>query len=175
MSPAAGPFLVAATLLVVGGVVKLGRPNDTVNALRQVGWPANAAVVRAGSAFEIALGTAAFVHGGTLAATFLAVSYLGFSIFVLTALVKHAPIASCGCFGRAETPASALHVAVNIGAAASGLAVALDPGAGIADVVSSQPYLGIPFVVLMLTAAFATFLVLSALPQLLALVRTERS
>jgi hypothetical protein len=174
MSPAAGPFLVAAFLLVAGGLLKFGRPTDTVNAMTKVGVPATPALVRAGSAFEIVLGGAAFVEGGRLPAALLAASYLAFAVFVLAALLKGTPIASCGCFGRAETPATPLHVVVNVGAAGCGLAVALDPGAGIADVVSSQPYLGIPFVLLLVVATLATFLVLSTLPQLLALVRTAR-
>jgi hypothetical protein len=175
MTPAAGPFLVAAVLLVAGGALKFRRPNDTVNAMKQVGWPAKGPVVRAGSLLEVGLGAAALATGDAVVAALLAASYLGFAVFVAVALAKRAPIASCGCFGRAETPASALHVVVNLGAAAAGFAVALDPGASIDAVVSSQPYLGIPFVMLLVIATLATFLVLSTLPQLQAVVRSNQT
>ena len=55
-------------------------------------------------------------------------SYLAFTAFVITARLKGGVLASCGCFGKADTPPTWLHAAVT-----AGLALASLPGPDGAD------------------------------------------
>jgi len=171
MNLAAGPFLIAATLLVVGGLLKALRPLDTANALRGVGVPLGPGIVRFGGAAEAAVGIWAITTGGRWSAILVAVSYAAFTAFVVAALLRHAPIASCGCFGKADTPPSLVHVGVNLIACLAAVAVAVDPGAGLRAILATQPLAGAPFLLLVATGVFLTFLALTLLPRTLSLVR----
>lgn len=173
MTIAAGPFVIAATLLVLGGVLKALRPGDTATALRGVGIPTGATLVRAGGALEAAIGLWALATGDRGAAILVALSYLAFTGFVLVALRRDSPIASCGCFGREDTPPSWVHVGVNLVAVAAATIVAIDPGAGLPDLVGDQPLAGVPFLLLTATGVLHAFLALTLLPRTLALVRTS--
>jgi methylamine utilization protein MauE len=173
MSLAAGPFLIAATLLALGGLLKTARPDDTTNALHALGLPVAPLLVRVGGGAEAAVGLAALATGDRIAATLLAVSYAAFAAFVLIALGRGTPLASCGCFGKEDTPPTRLHVVLNAGAAAAGLAVALNPGAGLVDVVGSQPLAGVPFVLLLGCGVSFAYLALTSLPRLLQLVHAS--
>jgi hypothetical protein len=174
MSFAAGPFVIAASLLVLGGVLKALRPLDTSNALRGVGVPFGPGIVRFGGVAEAALGVWAITTGDRWSATLVALSYVAFSGFVVVALVRRAPIASCGCFGKADTPPSLVHVGVNVVACLAAVAIAADPGAGLRDVLAVQPLAGLPFLLLVGTGVFLTFLALTLLPQTLLLVGHAR-
>lgn len=171
MTVAAGPFAIAAALLVLAGVPKVLRPRDTVNALRAAGIPAPAVFVRVAAFAEVAIGVDALVNGNRPSAVLVALSYSVFTAFVVLALRRSTPLASCGCFGREDTPPSRLHVAVDAAAVAAAVAVAVDPGAGLPDVVRDQPLAGVPFLILLACGTFLTYLTLSALPRLLVLVR----
>jgi hypothetical protein len=165
----AGPFVVAATLLVVAGGLKVVDPINTVGALRRAGVPAPATAVRLGGALEVVIGVVAVATGAALPALLVAASFLAFTVFVLVALARDLPIGSCGCFGKVDTPPSVIHVAVNAGAIVSAVAVALGPGGGIGDVLGDQPLLGLPFLALVAIATYAAFLALTLVPQLRAL------
>ena len=173
MTIASGPFVIAAILLVLGGVLKGLRPGDTANALRGVGVPMGSVAVRLGGIAEAGIGIWALVTADRAAATLVALSYLGFTVFVLVALLRDAPIASCGCFGKEDTPPSWVHVGVNLTAVVAAVIVAVDPGAGLADVLADQPLAGIPFLLLTATGTFLAFLALTALPRTEALVRAS--
>jgi hypothetical protein len=175
VNAAAGPFTIAALLLAAGGVAKAIAPRDTANALRALGLPGAPTIVRVGGVVEAALGVYAIVTADRVAAALVALSYVAFAGFVALALHRDAPIATCGCFGKADTPPSVVHLAVNLGAAAAALVVAIDPGDGIGDVIGDQPMAGVPFVFLVLTGAYVAFLSLTLLPRTLALVRQSRS
>jgi len=170
VSLAAGPFLIAATLLAAGGVLKAAHPLDTANALRAVGLPGAPPLVRAGGVAEALVGLAALATGARAAAVLLAVSYAAFAGFVLVALRRGTPLSSCGCFGKDDTPPTRLHVVLNLGAALAGVAVALNPGAGLVDVVGSQPLAGVPFLALLGCGVSFAYLALTSLPRLLQLV-----
>jgi hypothetical protein len=170
---AVGPFVIAAALLAIGGGLKAIEPGDTANALRGVGLPVGAWAVRAGGVAEVAVGVWALATGAHAAAILVALSYVAFTGFVLVALVRDAPIASCGCFGKADTPPSWVHIGVNLVAVAAAVVVAIDPGAGLGDVLADQPLAGIPFVLLTLTGMFLAFLALTLLPRTEALVQTS--
>jgi hypothetical protein len=173
MSLAAGPFLIAAALLAAAGVLKTARPGDTANALHAVGLPGTPLLVRAGGVAEAVVGVAALVTGSAVSAGLLAVSYAAFAVFVITALRRGTPLASCGCFGKADTPPTLLHAVVNAGAVAAGVAVALDPGVGLVDVLRAQPLAGVPFLVLLGCGVGFAYLALSSLPRLLQLVHAR--
>ena len=161
-----GPFLIATLLLAAAGTSKLVDPTMTVGALRAAGIRVRAGVVRGAGGGEALLTIAAAVTGAPVLAGAVGVSYLVFTAFVIVVLTRQLPIGTCGCFGRIDTPPSALHVIVNIGAASSAFAVAVRDGGGLALVVRDQPLAGVPFVLLVLAGAYAAFAVLTVVPQL---------
>lgn len=171
------PALVAAALLVVTGALKVLDPSMTVGALRALGVPAAASVVRVGAAAELLLGVAALVWGGTWLWGLVALSYLGFTVVVVAALRRGTMIGSCGCFGREDTPPHWSHVALNLLLAAVAIALAAADQRGMLDAVGAH----LPSsVVVVALAAIALYLLHAAyveLPKVLtpALRRTPRS
>ncbi|HEV7759767.1 MAG TPA: MauE/DoxX family redox-associated membrane protein [Acidimicrobiales bacterium] len=103
----------AGLLLVAAGAAKVADPSRTAGALAALGWPSAPALVRPGAPAETLLGAAALVVGGRILALLVAASYLGFALFVMTALRAKTPIGTCGCFGRADTPPKPVHVTVD--------------------------------------------------------------
>jgi len=170
----AGPFLIAALLLAAAGVAKAVDPTNTVGALRALGVRVRPVAVRSLGVAEAVLAVTAAVSGAPVPALLVGLSYLLFTLFVLVALARHAPIGSCGCFGRVDTPPSALHVAVNLGAVVASVGVAEGRGDGIADVLRAQPLAGVPMLLLVVVGTYAAFTALTVVPRLQA-VRTRRS
>ncbi|MCU1693272.1 MAG: hypothetical protein JWM64_2363 [Frankiales bacterium] len=119
----AGPFLAAAALLVVAGAQKLSDPAPLVRALRP---PGGARTVRLLAAVEVVVGLSAGT-GSRGAALAVAGSYAVFTAVVVRALLRGGVLASCGCFGRADTPPTRTHVVVTAGAVVVALLVAVDP------------------------------------------------
>lgn len=175
MSILAGPFAIFSALLAVGGALKAVDPGDTAHALGALGLPHTRLLVRAGGVAEVVVGVGALVVGGPVFAGLVAASYLAFTAFVVVALRRGAPISSCGCFGKVDTPPSSVHVVIDLAAAAIAtvVAVAGDPVA-LPDVLRDQPLAGVPFVLLVLTGMYAAFLAFTALPKTLAAVRVVR-
>jgi hypothetical protein len=161
-----GPFLIAALLLGAAGLAKSVDPTMTVGALRGIGLDIPPFGVRAVGAFEAALAVAAAATGAPVLAFGVAVSYVVFTLFVVVALARRLPIGTCGCFGKIDTPPSWIHVGVNLGAAASAVAVAVADGGGIAGVLRAQPAAGIPFLLLVVVGAYAAFTALTVVPKL---------
>jgi hypothetical protein len=160
---------IALFLLAASGVAKLIDPDPTTGAMRAAGLPASNLVSYLLGLAEIGVATWAlgFAGMGVILATML---YGAFSVFTIAAVKRRIPVQSCGCFGREDTPPSLLHVAFNLAAAAGLLASAL---LGLSPIDWAMP----PFEVALyvgfgLLGAYASFLVLSRLPQLFALVRT---
>jgi hypothetical protein len=170
MTLAAGPFAIAAALLVAGGATKAARPGDTANALRAVHLPASALLVRLGGLTEAAVGIAALAVGDRTTAILVAISYAAFAGFVAVALRSGAPISSCGCFGKADTPPTRLHVIVDLAAVVAAAVVAIQPPAGLGSVLAGQPLAGVPFVALVASGVGLSFLTLSSLPRTLAAI-----
>jgi len=171
VSIAAGPFAIAALLLAVAGAMKVASPADTANALRGAGLPASPRLVRAGGAIEALGGAYAFIEGDLIGAVLVALSYVLFAAFVAFALACDLPISTCGCFGKTDTPPSRVHLVFNLAAVIAAVTIAIDPSAGIADAVGSQPLSGVPFVMLVVIGTGLSLLTLSALPRVLASVR----
>jgi hypothetical protein len=113
-----------ALLLTAAGAAKVADPSRTAGALRALGWPSSPALVRTGAVVETVLGAAALVVGGRVLALLVAASYLGFALFVMSALRAKTPLGTCGCFGRADTPPRPVHVTVDALLAAGAVAAA---------------------------------------------------
>jgi hypothetical protein len=157
------PALVAATLLSLAGAQKLLDPTMTVGALRAMRWPSSPALVRVGSAVEVALGVAAVTVGGAALWWLVAASYAAFTGFVLSALRHGTPIGSCGCFGREETPPHVVHVALDVLLGVTAASVALrSPGAPV-DALVDAPGTA---VVLVLLVGLALYLLHAAFVDL---------
>src|SRR4051812_547539 len=135
---ALGPFLAAAVLLVLAGVPKVLTPDPLVRALRSVLPAAGAGdgtaraltgptAVRAVAAFEVVVGLLAVVRPDRLTGLLVALTYGAFTAFVAVALSRGGVLASCGCFGKADTPPTRSHLLVTALLALSGLLVAADP------------------------------------------------
>ena len=162
-----GVYLVACLLLAVAGAAKTARPADTARAVTVAtgfgSLAAVAAVVRVGAALEAALGTVAALWPRPVPAGAVAASYTAFAVF--TGWVRHrgGPLATCGCFGTADTPATRLHVAVDVTlAAAAGAAAAAGWSGDLFGLLARQPAAGAPLVGASLLGTGLVFLVLSA-------------
>jgi hypothetical protein len=165
-----GCYLAACLLLIGAGAAKAVRPTDTaraVTALVPAPLGAVRAVVRAGAAVEAVVGTAGLVHPSPLTASFVVASYAGFALFVVVVLVRGGPLASCGCFGTPDTPATRLHVVVDAALAASAAAVAVQvPSGWLPTVLAGQPWRGIPLLLLAAVCAGLAYLALARLAEL---------
>lgn len=137
------PVLAGALLLVVAGLNKIWRPGPTARAVRTLaqalgpragglarGFPSGA--VRALGAVEVLAGTAVVASPWRGALWASSALYAAFALFVVAALATGAPLRSCGCFGQADAPPHARHVAMDVGIAALGVAAATDRGLGAA-------------------------------------------
>ena len=175
MNIAAGPFTIASLLLVGAGALKAWAPGDTANALRAAGLPRARVLVRIGGVVEVAIGAYAVLAGTRIAGALVAASYLVFAAFVTLALTRDLPISTCGCFGKVDTPPSLVHVGVDAVAAIAGLAVVIDPGVAIGDVIDRQPLAGAPFLLLVAVGLYSAYLALTLLPKNLAAVREART
>ena len=165
-----GPYLAACALLVVAGAAKAASPADTARAVVAV-VPVPPAVgrtaVRVGALVEAVVGTAGIVRPSPVTAGLVAAFYLGFAAFVAVVLARGGPLASCGCFGKPDTPATRLHVVVNLGLAGSAAAVAATvPSQWLPSLLAAQPWGGLPLVLLSLLLAFLAFLALARLAEL---------
>jgi hypothetical protein len=165
-----GPYLAACLLLAVAGVAKAARPTDTARAVAAVvpmPLAATRALVRAGALAEAVVGTVGLAHLSPVSAGLVALSYLGLAAFVTVVLARGGPLASCGCFGKPDTPATRIHVVVNMGLAVSAAVVAttINPG-WLPALLAGQPWHGVPLVLLSLLCAWLAFLALSRLAEL---------
>ncbi|WP_426563060.1 MauE/DoxX family redox-associated membrane protein [Angustibacter sp. McL0619] len=169
-SAAICPFLAAAGLLVLAGLPKLKDPLPLVRALRSVELTAPIArrpVVRLLAAGEVLLGVAAVVRPGRVTGVLVAVGYLAFSAFVLLVLRRGGVLASCGCFGRPDTPATPAHLLTTLLLAASGLLVAASPPDPAPwTVLTDQPVLALVGAAFAVLVAALSYLVIAVLPTL---------
>jgi hypothetical protein len=113
MEAASAPYVAAALLLVAAGVAKAREPLSLVRALRAAGLRVRAPLltrwVRLFAGLEAVLGAAAVLRPSAALAVGVACSYAGFTAFVVRALRSGSPLASCGCFGKTDTPPTPAH------------------------------------------------------------------
>lgn len=167
-----GLYFVAAGLLVVAGVAKALRPADTARALaelahlprlRPVRW-----LVRAGALAEAAVGIAALALPRSVTAALVAVSYAAFGAVVLTARLRGGPLATCGCFGRPDTPPTTVHIALNLvfATVAAVVAATAPATATFAGALAHQPWHGLPLLFVSGVGLWLSLLALSSLAAL---------
>lgn len=121
------PVLMAAALVCVAAAAKLREPAGAVRALRVLGLPARAWIVRALSVVEVAVGVAVLAAPGRATVAVLAGLYVTFGS--AGAALRGRP---CGCFGEDEVPVTGSHVALSAALALVCAAGALWPPHGVA-------------------------------------------
>jgi hypothetical protein len=166
MDGLAGPLFIAASLVVVAGIPKVADPSDTTRALRSVGLPGTDLLVRGLAVAEVAIGISVIVLGGRFTSGLLALLYAGFAGFIVLAMRRGGSVASCGCFGKADTPPTMAHVLLDVSAATVALAATIAPPASLSALLGDQPAFGIPFVAFVAMGAWLGYLVLTLLPAL---------
>lgn len=97
---------------MVPGLPKILHPGDLVRALRSSGLGVHPLLVRAFALAEVLAGGAAILLANRPALVAVALLHAGFTAFVVVALARGGVVASCGCFGRADTPPTRSHAAV---------------------------------------------------------------
>ncbi len=115
---------------------------------------------------EIVVAAAALGWGGTFAAAAVGLLYLSFAGFVAWALARKLPLQSCGCFGRADTPPTLVHVIVNLLASAAAFFMASTGGTFLLDVLGNQPAAGVPYLVFLAIGTALLTMALTSLPAL---------
>lgn len=169
----AGPYLAVTALLALGGALKVARPNETATALAALGLPSQSFLIRGLGVTEIAIGTVAFGTAHPIASMLTAGAYLSFTGFVIMARRAKTPVQSCGCFGKAETPPSIIHITVNLAAAGIAALIAARPIPGLTKLLSDQPGAGVPLLLLIAVIIYLLYVALTALPQTFRAVRTS--
>ena len=172
-SLAASLLAVAALVLAVAGAAKVVRPAPTAVALRASGlsWIGHRGLVvfvRALALAELVVAGDALVDASAWARVVLAASYVTFAGFVLYALVRRLPIASCGCFGEADTPPTAAHLIVNIGLAAATIVAAVTRAPAPSSVLTHRPGAGSLVALGVLVSTALCLLVLTTLARVTA-------
>ena len=154
-------------VLIISGGTKLVDPDPTAGAMSTARLPASRVIVYSLAIWEIAAGAVATVIGGRLGGTVIFVTYAGFTLFIVHALRNKLPIQSCGCFGRADTPPSVLHLGVNVVAALAGAWLMVRGGVDLITTMQDQPLLGLPYLAFLGVGVYAIVLILTELPAVL--------
>ncbi|HET6793466.1 MAG TPA: MauE/DoxX family redox-associated membrane protein [Acidimicrobiales bacterium] len=160
------PMAALAALLAVAGGAKAARPDATVRALAGVGVRLAPSVVRGGAAAEGAVGLWWLATGGADASWAVAACYAGFVAFLAAALRSGSPVATCGCFGEADSPPTAGHLTLCLAGSAVAVAAAVDTTPAPARWLAAHPAQAPALVVLTAAAAYAAYLLMSAAPRL---------
>ena len=163
--PGSAPRLFESAVQIGDGGAKILAPVQARRAIRAVGLEVPLWSVRALGLAEVGLAAVAGLKGGVVLPIAVGMAYLAFAGFVVMMLRSGAGT-SCGCFGSASTPPSALHVVVNVVSAAAAFGAA-----GTDELVTTldrQAGAGLPLVALVLVGAYVMYLLLTALPTVLA-------
>ena len=172
-----GPYLIGCVLLVGAGASKAVRPDDTARALlplvpirlrRVIAFRTLRAALRLLAGGEVAVGALGLLVPRPLTAALVGVSYIAFAGVIAYARSHGGALASCGCFGTPDTPATYLHVGLDlvIGGAAVAVALEVSTRGWLVSILSRQPLHGVPLLALTAVGAGMTYLALSALARL---------
>jgi hypothetical protein len=103
-----------------------------------------------------------------MTAALVATSYALFSGVVVLARRRGDPLATCGCFGRPDTPPTLVHLALNVLFLAAAVAVALaaPAGATLGSTLAAEPAAGIPLVFVSAVGVWLSVLAMAALGRL---------
>jgi hypothetical protein len=118
-------------LLIATGAAKLAHPGYTARALREMNMPIGQFAVRGLAVAEIAVGALALMTGLRAAFVVQGILYLAFFAWVWVAIRSGAPIESCGCLGKPDTPPYWGHMLVDGLGASFSFAAAIAPAAPI--------------------------------------------
>jgi len=121
VGPAAAVF---SCLLILTGLAKLRRPGDTSRAIAALGLPNHRATGFMIGVAEIGVGVTALMTGGTVSLLAQGALYALFALWIVIALARDLPIASCGCLGTDDTPPYWGHLILDIAAAGLSLTAA---------------------------------------------------
>jgi hypothetical protein len=168
-----GPVLAAAGLLALAAPGKLLRPSLTANALRRLGLPGSTVLVRLLGVGELALAAVVWLAPSRPVLTLLALAYTGFAAFVAVALRRGTPLSSCGCFGRADTPPTRVHLGVVAVAALLALAAVVTGSGSVTDVVADGPAYGLPLLAAVAVSVWLSWAVLAVLPRVVVAARGQ--
>jgi hypothetical protein len=173
-----GVLWAAAILLAAAGLGKLLRPAATARAmvaaeLPAASWLSALPVVRCLGVTELAVGAWVLVGGGVLPAVLMSVSYL-FLTVVAARMLQVAPGQDCGCFGSESEPIGVTHVVVNaagllVAGVAAGWPAAFSGLPSVPDVLVENAGEGALVLVLAALLGWLSYLLMTALPALLAL------
>ena len=172
-----GLYLIGCTLLIFAGVMKAARPDDTARALVALAptrfralFPVRRirTMIRIAATLEAGLGVVAVAVPRSVTAALVAASYVVFAGVVAYARSRGGALASCGCFGTPDTPATLVHMLVDLALAIAATAVATAaPATGtIFTALGRQPFDGLPLLAVSAVGAWLTYLSLSLLAAL---------
>jgi hypothetical protein len=171
-----GMFFVASGLLVLAGIAKAVRPDDTARALillagrnpRSPSFSLTRHAVRIGALLEAGLGMCALLFPRTVTAALVAVSYTLFACITAYARTHGGALSTCGCFGRPDTPSTGLHVALNVVFVATAVTLALQPPhyTALVSLLEYQPWGGVPLLLVSAVGVWFAYLALSPLAAL---------
>jgi len=162
-----GALAVAAVLLIISGPRKVADPSATIEFLADLGLPLptdgpyRRRLARAIGGLELVVGVSALAAGGWLPAALVGGIYVIFGVLIGLALKRG--LGSCACFGRAGTPPSRVHVAVDLVLAVAAL-VATTADSPV-EVMDRSPAGGAWFVVAVGVSAGVVFALLDMAPR----------
>lgn len=156
------PFLVACLVLCVAGAFKLRAPRGATHALRTLGLPSGAWLVRGLAVGELALGAACAVFATRGFAAVLAGVYVMLA-GVAAALARRR--VSCGCFGEDEMPVSAGHWIASLVLGAVALSAAAAGSHGLGWVLGRPAATALVLLLGIAGALYATVLVYTEVPR----------
>jgi hypothetical protein len=161
-----GWFFLVAALLVWSGIRKFAASEPTSGALRAAGLPSSLLSVIGLGSVEVGVGSMALLFSGPAYAWAVAAVYAGFAGFVAMAMSRRLPIASCGCFGKADTPPTWVHLILNLAAVGGAIVFAAADGPSLPSILAQQPLAGIAYVGFLGLGVYCLYLLLSELPRL---------
>ena len=124
--------------------------------------------VRIAATLEAGLGVVAAAIPRSASAALVTASYVVFAGVVAYARSRGSALASCGCFGTPDTPATLVHVVVDLALAIAATSAATTaPTSGtIITALGHQFFDGVPLLVVSAVGAWLTYLTLSMLAAL---------
>jgi len=138
-----GPLFACAGALAASGGAKLRNAHPAAEALRAAQLPSAAWLVRALAAGEVGLGLWILVRPRPGACLLLAVAFAALGI-AAAGFARNPRVRSCGCFGE-DAPPNALHVVLDLLAAAVAAAAAFLSPSSLPATLRALGWWSIPF------------------------------
>lgn len=166
----AGPFWIAAALLVLAGAQKVVSPRSTVDALRALGLSFPPVLVRFGAGAEAVVGAVALTTGWRALAGVVGLLYLSFVAFLSVRLRRDGDAAApCGCLGAHDAPPTPTHLVITVAGATCALLATLWPVPGLLHALRDEPMGTVTMAALVILGCWFSMLAFTALPRLAAL------